>query len=302
VVLGSLVSFEAVLLLPSAVQIIGTNLEAAHRIYALIDVNVDDEADLKNVSKLIPEINTVNVSGLSFRYTENDPEVIKEINFEITQGKRVGLVGVSGVGKSTLLNLLLSHWRSFSGEILVNGDDIRIYNPEEIRKEISVISQTVYLFNTSIRENLRVGKPEASEEELIEAAKVSGAHEFILELPLGYDTIVGERGANLSGGEIQRIGIARALLKDASLYLMDEPLAHLDVISHKKIMTAMLEFLKDKSILLITHQKFGLQEMDEIIVLDGGSIVEKGKYSELMNAGGVFSSMWVNLNDKISDS
>jgi len=290
VVLGALASFEAVMLLPVSMQNIGSSIQAGNRLSNIFSERdfIPSDEEGHPVTKSF----SIEVKNLAFTYPQMDLPVLQGVSLELPQGKKVGLVGVSGVGKSTLLNLLLRHWEFVDGDILLNGSDIRQYSPLEIRKRISVVKQQIYLFNGTVNENLLLGNPQANAEEVIEAAQAAGAHDFILSLPQGYQSIIGEQGAFISGGEAQRLGLARAILKRASVYLLDEPFAHLDPISRKAIMASTFQYLKDKSILLVTHQLSGLSGVDEVLLFDKGRVIERGSHEELVHAGGAYWQMW----------
>ena len=289
-VLGGLASFEAVMQLPAAMQNFSASLQAGRRLADILDhsanirtgdLQIDEEDDF-----------SIQIKHLDFAYPGDRTKVLDAISLELPKGKKVGIVGISGVGKTTLLNLLLRHWELTGGEILLNDKDIWMYDAHSVRDHIAVVNQKIYLFNSTIMENLRLGNPNASQGEVIQAAKAAGIHEFVTGLPDGYETILGEQGAFISGGEAQRLGLARALLKRASLYLLDEPFAHLDPISRAEILTATFRHLGDKSIVFVTHQIAGLSEMDEILLLDGGKVIERGNHQELIRARGFYAEMW----------
>jgi ATP-binding cassette subfamily C protein CydC len=295
VLLGSLASFEAILVLPSVYQNLEKSLESARRLFEIIDK--EPEVESVGGDFLIESPISLNLVNLSFSYPRINIPVLEEISLDLPAGKQVGIVGASGEGKTTVINLLLRYWNYSSGKIMLNGKDIKQYDVEEVRRNMGVLAQRVYLFNSSIFENIRLGNPKASLSEVVEAANLAGAHEFIQKLPSGYEAIVGEKGSSLSGGERQRIGLARLLLKKASIYFLDEPTANLDLITGKKVMNSILESLCGKSLLLVTHKLAGLPRMDEIIILSEGRIIERGTHSELVRSGGVYSRMWETENN-----
>jgi ABC-type multidrug transport system fused ATPase/permease subunit len=217
---------------------------------------------------------------------------LQNITFQLNPGKRLAIVGPSGAGKSTLANLLLRFWDYSDGQILLDGRDLHAYPQDQVRRMFSFISQRSYFFNDTLRKNLLLARPGAGELEIREAAQRAQIHDFILRLPQGYETIIGERGFRLSGGERQRLAIARALLKDAPIFLLDEPTASLDPLTERRILETLFSLANTRSLLLITHRLVGLENMDEIIVLDHGCIVERGTQAELLALGGLYRRLW----------
>jgi ABC-type multidrug transport system fused ATPase/permease subunit len=207
-------------------------------------------------------------------------------------GKHLAVVGPSGAGKSTLANLLLRFWEYQEGQIHLGGWDLRSYSSEDVRRFIAVVSQSTYLFNTTVRENLLLARPNASHEEVVQAAQRAQIHEVIEALPQGYETWIGEQGLRLSGGERQRLAIARALLKEAPLLLLDEPTANLDALTERSLMETIFALMQGRSMILITHRLVGLEVMDEILVLSQGRILERGTHAELLEIGGLYRRMW----------
>jgi ATP-binding cassette subfamily C protein CydC len=204
----------------------------------------------------------------------------------------LAIVGPSGAGKSTLVSLLLRFWEYSSGDILLGGESLHGLEQDEVRARCGVVSQSSYFFNTSLRDNLRLARPSASTEEIVASARQAQIHDFIMGLPKGYDTFIGEQGARLSGGERQRLSIARALLKNAPILILDEPTANLDPLTEKKMLETLFDVMKGKTTLLITHRLVGLENVDEILVMENGQIVESGTQAELLERGGTFRRMW----------
>jgi ABC-type multidrug transport system fused ATPase/permease subunit len=237
-------------------------------------------------------LSTLQLSNLSFSYPGQLTPVLRDISFKLESGKSLAIVGPSGAGKSTIVNLLLRFWEYSSGDIRLGGDSLHDLEQDEVRARCAVVSQGSYFFNASVNENLRLARPSASQGEIERAAQQAQIHEFILGLPKGYDTYIGEQGTRLSGGERQRLAIARALLKDAPILILDEPTANLDPLTEKQVLATLFSLMKDRTSLLITHRLVGLENMDEILVLERGQIVEHGTQAELLERGGTFQRLW----------
>ncbi len=218
--------------------------------------------------------------------------VFKKFSLAIPSGQRVGLVGKSGAGKSTIIRLLMHHHDVQGGEVKIGGTNIVNVTQESLRRAISIVPQEPLLFHRTIRENISYGKPNASEDEIVEAAKKAQAHEFILRLKEGYESLVGERGVKLSGGERQRIAIARAILKDSPVLLLDEATSALDSESEVEIQKALQSLMQGKTVIAIAHRLSTLRQMDRIIVLDGGKIVEDGSHDKLVEEKGIYAELW----------
>lgn len=228
-----------------------------------------------------------------FSYHGKD-EVIKGISFEIPERKFVALVGASGSGKTTVARLLARFWDISAGEICIGGAPVTHMTQEHLLSKISMVFQDVYLFKDTIAENIRLGRPDASQTEIIAAAKSAACHDFITALPDGYDTMVGEGGSTLSGGEKQRISIARAILSDAPIVFLDEATASLDPENEVLIQRAIDALVQNKTVLVIAHRLQSVMNADQIIVLDDGRIIEKGTHSELLRRGGRYAALWQN--------
>ncbi|MBE3559075.1 MAG: thiol reductant ABC exporter subunit CydC [Ktedonobacteraceae bacterium] len=298
--LATIASFEAVLSLPSAFQQLGSNLAAARRLFEIVDAQpaVRDS----DAPSPVPQSCDLVVKNLRFRYQANEAYVIDNISFALPQGHCLALVGPSGAGKSTLANLLLRFWDYQEGEILLGGHALRDYHQEDIHRLISVVTQHTHLFNTSIRDNILLAKPDASEAELIRAARLAQIHDFIQALPQGYDTQIGEQGLLLSGGERQRIAIARAMLKNAPILLLDEATANLDALTEQAVLQALHTLMQGRTTLIITHRLVGLEKADEILVLQDGRVRERGTHYELMQLEGLYWKMAHTQNQMLRQS
>ena len=241
------------------------------------------------------EAGAVSLQNIQFAYTEQDgdaTDLLKDFNLQIAPGEKVGLVGPSGGGKTTLTKLLLRFMDVQAGQITIDGQDIRYITQDDLHGTISYVPQEPLLFHRTIKENIRYGQPDASDEAVKRAAQQSHAHEFISELPHGYDTLVGERGIKLSGGQRQRIAIARAMLKSAPVLLLDEATSALDSESETYIQESLRELMQHKTTLVIAHRLSTIQRMDRIVVLDNGKIIEEGSHKTLLKTKGLYAKLW----------
>ncbi len=239
------------------------------------------------------EHSDISFKDVHFAY-DGKEEVIRGISFDIPERKFVALVGASGSGKTTIARLLARFWDIQKGEISIGGVPITSMTQEHLLSKISMVFQDVYLFKDTIEENIRLGRPHATREEMIAAAKAAACHEFIMSLPEGYDTMVGEGGSTLSGGEKQRISITRAILSDAPIVFLDEATASLDPENEVLIQRAIDELVKNKTVLVIAHRLQSVMNADDIIVLDDGRIAEEGTHSQLLSKGGRYAALWEN--------
>jgi ABC-type multidrug transport system fused ATPase/permease subunit len=306
VALAALMSFEAVQPLPVAAQNLQANRAAANRLYELVDATpiVSDPSE----PLLLPEDNHLFVQDLSFQYPSREieePSIVnsdfrlKSISFSLPQGKHLAIIGPSGSGKTTLINILQRFWEYQQGSIQLGGEDFRQYMQEEIRKRIASTSHSTYLFSTTIKDNLLIAHPEASEDQIIHAAQAAHIHEMIQSLPDGYNTWIGEHGLRLSAGERQRLAVARALLRDSPLLIFDEPTANLDPATEIAVLNSIRELSIGHSTITITQRFVGLDTMDEILVLMHGQLVEHGLHDELILKQGLYYQMWTLYNQII---
>ncbi len=249
-------------------------------------VDSENAVDIENVQ------GEIEFRDVSFSYVKGEKQILNNLNLKIKKGGNVALVGPSGGGKTTLCNLIPRFYEAESGEILLDGKSIKDITLRSLRSNIGVVAQDVYLFSGTIRDNLVYGKADATDEELIEATKKAGAHEFISALPDGYDTYIGERGVKLSGGQKQRISIARVFLKNPPVLLLDEATSALDNESEKLVQESLERLAKGRTTLTIAHRLTTIRNADEIIVLTEEGIAEQGSHSELMQKGGIYSNMY----------
>ncbi|NEP22330.1 ABC transporter ATP-binding protein [Moorena sp. SIO3I6] len=234
----------------------------------------------------------IEFKSVSLSYTNDDDLALKNLTFTLPRNKVTALVGGSGAGKSSIIDLFLGLYQPTAGHILVNGRPLADYCLENWRQQIGVVSQDTFIFNDSILENLRYGRPSASFDEVVEAAKAAQAHKFILALPDGYETVVGERGYRLSGGQRQRLALARALIKQPEILILDEATSALDSESEKLIQQALEQFQKERTVIVVAHRLSTIAEADQILVLERGEVVEHGTHKSLMHQGERYARYW----------
>ncbi len=264
-------------------------LASAERVFKILEED-PEIVEIKDCIEMERADGDIEFNNVSFQYNDKIP-VIKNITFKVNPGETIALVGATGVGKTTIASLIPRFYDVDSGEILIDGIDIRKLSLQSLRKQISLVSQDVFLFNGTVKENIMYGNPDATDEELIAAAKTANAHEFILALENGYETKVGERGVKLSGGQKQRISIARALLKDSPILILDEATSSVDTQTEKLIQDALNNLRKNKTCVIIAHRLSTIQEADQIIVLKDGEVLERGKHDELLETNGLYSQL-----------
>ena len=251
-------------------------------------------ADRPGAQELPLITNDITFDGVTFKYQGGQTPVLENLSLKLDVGKSIAIVGPSGSGKSTLLNLLLRLYTPNEGRVAINGVDIRDVTKESLRRNMAIVFQENMLFNMSIRENIRLGKEGATDQEVEDAARKAEIHRHIMSLPQKYDTVVGERGDTLSGGQRQRLAIARAIIRDPSVLLLDEATSALDQTTEAAINQTLLKVAKGRTMIWSTHRLASVVEMDEIVVISGGCVIERGSHEELLAEDGVYRQLWDN--------
>ncbi|HCX0866213.1 TPA: SAV1866 family putative multidrug efflux ABC transporter [Staphylococcus aureus] len=256
---------------------------------------IDEDYDIKNGVGAQPiEIKQgrIDIDHVSFQYNDNEAPILKDINLSIEKGETVAFVGMSGGGKSTLINLIPRFYDVTSGQILIDGHNIKGFLTGSLRNQIGLVQQDNILFSDTVKENILLGRPTATDEEVVEAAKMANAHDFIMNLPQGYDTEVGERGVKLSGGQKQRLSIARIFLNNPPILILDEATSALDLESESIIQEALDVLSKDRTTLIVAHRLSTITHADKIVVIENGHIVETGTHRELMSKQGAYEHLY----------
>lgn len=282
-------TFEAVRPLGRSFQFLDRTAAAGERVLevaAQLPVVVDPD-----VPAAVPVSTSLEFDNVSFAYDAGEPWALDDVSFTVGRGAKIAIVGPSGAGKSTIANLAVRFWDPASGQVRLGGVNLRELAQEELRGQIGLVSQDTRLFTTTLRSNLRIAKPDASDDDLMAALNRAQLGNLIERLPKGLDSWIGEQGMRFSGGERQRVAIARTLLKDGPFLILDEPTANLDPVTENDVLSAIFDLFRDRTILLITHRLVRLEEMDEVLVLDGGHLVERGTHAELSGAGGPYQRM-----------
>jgi len=272
-------------------MVINQGLSAASRILPIID----QKNTIKNSTTATPltiEDSKINFNNINFSYEVNEGPTLQSINLEFKGGKMTSLVGHSGSGKSTILNLIPRFYDAKSGDILIDGQSIYNATIESLRSEISMVSQETTLFDDTIKNNIKYGRPEASDEELFKVAKLSYCDEFINILPNKFDTLIGENGVRLSGGEKQRLSIARAMMKQSSIILLDEATSSLDSETESKIQDALKILTKNKTTIVIAHRLSTILSSDNIYVIDKGKIIDNGSHETLIKKSDLYKNFY----------
>ena len=261
-----------------------------HRFDELLNTEIEKQStnavELKNV------IGNIEIQNLSFRYDESGKYVFKNFNLSIDAGKTIALVGPSGGGKTTICNLIPRFYDFEEGDIKIDGRSVKDFTLESLRENIGIVSQDVFLFTGTIRDNIIIGNPNATDEQIYDACIKSSIHDFIMSLPEGYNTFVGERGLKLSGGQKQRISIARVFLKNPRIMILDEATSALDNIIEREIQLSLEELSKGRTNIVVAHRLSTIQNADEIILINGDGIVERGTHEELIKANGIYRHLY----------
>ena len=265
------------------------SLDRIEEVFAAEELKDEGEKEFAHGADAGPVPMEIIYDDVSFAYTDKD--VLKHVSFEVKQGEMTALVGPSGGGKSTIASLLARFWDVKSGRILVRGEDIRNVSLGSLMDRISMVYQRVYLFQDTVYNNIAIGRPDATRAEVEEAAKKARCYDFIMQLPEGFDTVIGEGGASLSGGEKQRISIARCILKDSPIVILDEATASVDADNERAIQEAISELCRNKTLLVIAHRLKTIKDADQILVVSGGQIIEKGTHGSLMEKDGAYAHM-----------
>lgn len=266
------------------------SLAAAERIFHILDMDTEDVID-KGTAELMGIKNRIEFRDVYFKYNKTSRYVLSGINFELVSGKGVAIVGSSGGGKTTIGNLLLRFYDPTTGGIYIDGVDIREFTLSSLRKNIGIVSQDVILFNDTVLNNITYGKKGVSMEEVIEAANNAYAHDFIMKMPEGYNAVIGEKGVKISGGEKQRIAIARAILKDPPILVLDEATSSLDTESEHIIQMALNNLMHGRTTFVIAHRLSTIKNADVIMAIENGSVVEMGRHAELLEKGGLYKRL-----------
>jgi len=265
-------------------------LSASERVFSVLDLDNERAEDLGH-KELAGIRRSLEFQGVTFRYEGHEAAVLTDIDLSIRAGEVVALVGSSGSGKTTLVSLVPRFYEPTKGTLLIDGRDIRDYTLQSLRRHIGIVSQDTVLFDETVAYNIAYGRPEAGDQEIIEAAKAAYAHEFIQRLAEGYQTLIGENGVKLSGGERQRLAIARAILRDPPILILDEATSALDSESERIVQLALSNLMKNRTTLVIAHRLSTIQKADRIVVMERGQIVEVGSHDDLLERGGVYKRL-----------
>jgi thiol reductant ABC exporter CydC subunit len=288
--LAALASFEAVLPLSAALHQLELTFEAARRLVAL--ARTPQPVMTPARTRSLPPSLTVRVESARLRYAPDEPWALDRVSLHLEPGRRVAVVGPSGAGKTSLANVLLRFRDLDDGRVTLGGCDVRDLDQADVRRTIGLVAQDAYLFNTSIEANVRLARPEATDAAVEAALRRARIWDWVASLPQGAKTVVSERGRQLSGGQAQRLALARALLADVPVLILDEPTSNLDRPTARALTRDLLDVTQDRGVLLITHELSDLDQVDEIVVLDRGRVVERGSHIDLVQLGGLYCRLW----------
>ena len=272
-------SMDAAGIFTALLKVIGQGVDLANEILNIEQMDIEGE-------DITPDNRDIHLEHVSFAYENR--KIIDDVTLDIKENTTTAIVGPSGGGKTTITSLISRFWDVQEGEVTLGGKNVKDYSFDSLMENFSFVFQRVYLFEDTIANNIRFGKPDATKEEVIEAAKKAACHDFIMKLPDGYETVIGEGGATLSGGEKQRIAIARAIMKDAPIIVLDEATANVDPENEKELTEAIENLTREKTIIMIAHRLKTVRNADQILVVDKGRIVQKGKHNELMKQDGIY--------------
>ena len=282
--------FQPLKNLTNVVNELQNGLASADRVFAIMDIKSDIQ-DVDNAVEVNDLKNTLSFDNVSFSYGDEKDKVLNNINFQINKGEILALVGPSGAGKSTLVDLIPRFYDTLSGSIKIDGKDIKELKINSLRSLMGIVTQETFLFDDSVKANIAYGVENISDEKIKDAAIAANAHEFIEELPNGYNTIIGERGVSLSGGQKQRIAIARAIVKNPPILILDEATSSLDSESEKHVQSAIENLMSERTVFVIAHRLSTVHNANKILVLENGQIVQEGKHDELVNIDGLYKQL-----------
>jgi len=274
---------------------------AAEGIFALLQAEPEVVNNPAKCDGSAREHPTLAFEGVSFAYADREAPAVRDLTFTANPGQAIALVGPSGAGKTTVVSLLLRFFDPIEGRITLDGVDVRDFDLADLRRRFAVVAQDTYLFHGTVEDNLRMAKPDATEDELRDAARAANAHRFISALPQGYATKIGERGLKLSGGQRQRLAIARALLKDAPILVLDEATSSVDAASEHAIQEALERLMVGRTTLIIAHRLSTIKNADRILVLEGGEIVEEGNHRSLLQSAGMYRRLVGIQNEGVAE-